>query len=234
MGESAFRKLVSCVLVISFPALMFAADGGAAMLYTNGTAWVNGAHVPRASSSIFLGDLLQTRSDSVANIKSPGSTITVFSDSLVKFEGSSLQIEHGGVTVATSKGLGTTVGDVRVLPLSSSWTEFNVIDVDGTVRIAARKGDLTVSDGTSTVTLAQGQETTREESSDQSDKDQANKDQSNKGQKKNRKRAAGAAPAATGGALSSPVAVGIGAGAIFGVTAWVLIRNDEPVSPSRP
>jgi hypothetical protein len=229
MGESAFRRLVCCVLVIAFPALMSAADNNAAMLYTNGTAWVNGAHVPRASSSIFSGDLLQTRSDSVANINSPGSTITVFSDSLVQFEGSSLRIDHGGVTIATSKGVGTTVGDVRVLPLGNSWTEFNVIDVDGTVRIAARKGDLTVSDGTGTVTLAQGQETTREESSSQSDKDQPDK-----GKKKNKKRAAGAAPAATGGALNSPVAVGIGAGAIVAVTAWVLVKNDEPVSPSKP
>src|ERR1700736_1374708 len=188
MGESAFRKLVWCVLVISLPALMYAADNSAAMLYTNGTAWVNGAHVPRDSSSIFAGDLLQTRSDSVANIKSPGSTITVFSDSLVQFEGSSLRIDHGGVTVSTSKGIGTTVGDIRVLPLSSSWTEFNVIDVDGTVRIAARKGDLSVSDGSGSVTLAQGQETTREESSDQTDKDQSDKGK----KKKNKGQAAGA------------------------------------------
>ena len=226
MGESAFRRLVCCVLVIAFPALMCAADNSAAMLYTNGTAWVNGAHVPRDSSSIFSGDLLQTRSDSVANIKSPGSTITVFSDSLVQFEGSSLRIDHGGVTIATSKGVGTTVGDVRVLPSANSWTEFNVIDIDGTVRIAARKGDLTVSDGTGTVTLAQGQETTREESSTQSDSD--------KGNKKNKKRAAGAAPAASGGILNSPLVVGIGAGAIVGVTAWVLLQNEKPVSPSTP
>ena len=229
MGESAFRRLVCCVLVISFPALMCAADNSAAMLYTNGTAWVNGAHVPRTSSSIFSGDLLQTRSDSVANINSPGSTITVFSDSLVQFEGSSLRVDHGGVTIATSKGVGTTVGDIRVLPLANSWTEFNVIDVDGTVRIAARKGDLTVSDGAGTVTLAQGQETTREESSTQSDKDQPDKSK-----KKNKKRAAGAVPAATGGTLNSPIAVGIGAGAIVGVTAWVLSRNDDAVSPSKP
>jgi hypothetical protein len=229
MGGSAFRKLVCCVLVISFPALMFAADNSAAMLYTHGTAWVNGAHVPRASSSIFSGDLLQTRSDSVANINSPGSTITVFSDSLVQFEGSSLRIEHGGVTVSTSKGIGTTVGDIRVLPLSSSWTEFNVIDVDGTVRIAARKGDVSVSDGSGSVTLAQGQETTREQSSDQSDKDQPDK-----GKKKNKKQAPGAVPGASGGALNSPVAVGIGAGAIVGVTAWVLFRNEQAASPTKP
>jgi hypothetical protein len=227
MGQSACGRLVSCVLLFLFPASMFAADSSAAMLYTNGTAWINGAHVPRYSTAIFFGDLLQTRSDTVANINSPGSTITVFSDSLVQFEGSSLKIEHGGVTVSTSKGVATTAGDVKVAPASEAWTEFNVIDVDGTVRIAARKGDLTVSDGAETVTLAQGQETTRDESSDTSDKNSKDK-------KKSKKRGVGAAPGASGGILNSPVAVGIGAAAIGGVTAWVLLHNDEPASPSKP
>src|SRR4051794_22286941 len=166
MGRSAFSGVVSCVLALLLPLCSFAADTNAAMLYTNGAAWINGAHVPRSSSAIFSGDLVQTRSDSIANINEPGSTITVLSDSLVKFESASLGIEHGGVRVSTSKGVATTAGDVKVTPASNAWTEFNVTDVDGTVRIAARKGDLTISDGKGTMTLAQGQETTREESSD--------------------------------------------------------------------
>ncbi len=226
MGKSACRKLVSCVLLFLFPGSMFAADSNAAMLYTNGAAWVNGAHVPRSSSSIFSGDLLQTRSDSVANINEPGSSITVLSDSLVEFQGSSVMIEHGGVRVSTSRGIGTTAGDVKVLPASFSWTEFNVTDVDGTVRIAARKGDLTISDGKETFTLAQGQETTRDETSSDND----NKDS----KKKNKKRAAGASPGASGGVFNSPVAIGIGAGAIIGVTTWVLVKNDNPASPTKP
>lgn len=227
MGRRAFRRMVSYVLLFLFPAAMFAADSNAAMLYTNGAAWINGAHVPRSSSSIFSGDLLQTRYDSVANINEPGSSITVQSDSLVQFEGASVRIEHGGVTVSTSKEVATTAGDVKVTPASFSWTEFNVVDVDGTVRIAARKGDLTISDGKDVFTLAQGQETTRAETSSDTDKD---KD----GKKKNRKRAAGAAPAAQGGTLNSPLAVGIGGGVIVGVAAWVLIKNDNPASPSKP
>jgi hypothetical protein len=158
----------------------------------------------------------------------PGSSITVLSDSLVKFQGSSVAIEHGGVRVSTSRGIGTTAGDVKVLPASYVWTEFNVTDVDGTVRIAARKGDLTISDGKETFTLAQGQETTRDETSSDNDKD--NKD----GKKKNKKRAAGASPGASGGVFNSPVAIGIGAGAIIGVTTWVLVKNDNPASPTKP
>src|SRR5579864_1488437 len=119
MGKSACRKMVSCVLLFLFPCSMFAADTNAAMLYTSGAAWVNGAHVPRASSSIFSGDLLQTRSDSVANINEPGSSITVLSDSLVQFQGSSVMIQHGGVTVATSKEIYATAGDVKVAPASN-------------------------------------------------------------------------------------------------------------------
>jgi hypothetical protein len=226
MGVSAFRGLVSCVLIVLFPGSLFAADSNAAMLYTNGAAWVNGAHVPRSSSAIFTGDLLQTRSDSVANINQAGSSITVLSDSLVEFEGASVDIQHGGVTVSTSKGIAATAGDVKVEPASNAWTEFNVTDVDGTVRIHASKGALTISDGKDVVTLAQGQDTTRDESSGTSDKD------NNK--KKNKKRQAGAVPAAGGGIMNSPYAIGIGAGAIVGVTTWVLIKNDDPASPTKP
>jgi hypothetical protein len=134
-----------------------------------------------------------------------------------------LKVEHGGVSVSTSKGVATTAGDVRVAPVSNAWTEFNVTDIDGTVRIAARKGDLTITDDDGTVTLPQGQETTRNEQSDQSDK-----------KKKDKKRAAGAVPAAGGGVLNSPIAIGVGAAAIGGVTIWVLTRSSNPVSPATP
>jgi len=223
MGMAAFRQLVSCVLLLIVPGSLIAADSGAAMLYADGAAWLNGSHVPK-SSAIFSGDLVQTRSDSAANIHAPGSSVTVLGDSLVQFEGASLKVEHGGVAVSTSKGMATTAGDVRVAPASNAWTEFNVTDTDGTVRIAAHKGNLTITDDQGTTTLQQGQETTRDEQSDQTDK----------GKNKKRKQGVGAAPAATGGALNSPIAVGVGGAAIIGVTTWVLIKSDNPVSPSVP
>ncbi len=229
MGMAAFRKLVSCVLLLIFPGSLIAADSGAAMLYTDG-AWLNGGHVPQ-SSAIFAGDLVQTRPDSAANIHAPGSSVTVLGDSLVEFEGSSLKVEHGGVSVSTSKGLAATAGDVRVAPVSSaSWTEFIVTDTDGTVRIAARKGDLSLTDADGKVTLlAQGQDKTLDEQSDQTDQS------SNNSKKKNKKReAAGAAPAAGGGLLDSPIAVGVGGAAIVGVTVWVLLQSDNPLSPASP
>lgn len=121
--------------------------------------------------------------------------------------------------------MATAAGDVKVAPASNAWTEFNVTDVDGTVRIAARKGDVTVNDGKATVTLAQGQETTRDESSDNS---------TEKGKRKNRKREAGATPGASGGILNSPIAIGVGGAAALGIATWVLIKDDEPASPAKP
>jgi hypothetical protein len=226
MERFAFRRLVSYVLLLLFPGSMFAADSGAAMIYINGATLVNDARVPRPSAAIFSGDLLQTRPHSVANINEPGASITVLGDSLVQYQGKSVDIQHGGVTVATSKEIAATAGDVKVTPASNAWTEFNVVDTDGTVRIAARKGDLLIDDGKDVVTLAQGQETTR---------DETNPDATPTTKKKrSRKQVPGATPAAGGGALSSPIAIGVGAGAIIGLTTWVLLKNDNPASPSKP
>lgn len=220
MRPLTFRGVLSWLLLMVFPASMFAADTSAAMLYTNGTAWINGGYVPK-SSAIFSGDLVQTKTDSVASIKAPGTSVLVLSDSLVQFQGSAVKLEHGSVNVGTSKSMAAQIGGLKIEPISgSSWTEFEVRDTDGSVRIIARKGDLRLTDASGTTTLAQGQETTRDETSE-------------KGKRK-RDRGAGAAPAAGGGILNSPYAIGIGAAAVGGVAAWAIFRDDDPVSPAKP
>lgn len=218
MRASRLHSGLCCTLAVLMivPVSLFAADTGAAIVYARGTAWVNGATIPR-SSAIFPGDLVQTKSDTVANINLQGSTVSVLPDSLVKFEGNAILIEHGGISIATLKSLATHVGDVTITPASSTWTEFQVADVDGTVKIVARKGDLTVSDDAGKTTLPAGQETTREES-----------------QKGKKRRQGGAAAAAHGGILDSKVAIIGGTGAIGGVTLWVLLQGDDPVSPDIP
>ena len=197
-----------------------AEPGASAMLYSHGTTLLNGSSIPR-SSALFSGDRVQTDADSVANINTTGSTILIHNKSLVQYEGNAVKLEHGGVTVSTSKSLAAHAASVTVSPAGSVWTEFEVRDVDGKVQIMARKGDLIVSDDTGTTTLAQGQETTRDEESEK-DRD-----------KKKKPARAGTTPAAAGGVLDSPVAIGIGTGAIVGVAAWVLSRGDEPVSPAK-
>jgi hypothetical protein len=223
MMRVLYLKILSCMMAVIFPAVLYAADQPAAMLYSHGTALLNGGSIAR-SSAIFSGDVVQTNADSAANINATGSNVLVLNDSLVKYQGNAVELEHGGVTISTAKSMAAHAGAVTVSPAASVWTEFEVRDVDGTVQIAARKGDLAISDDTGTTTLAQGQQTTRDDSQSQND---------DKNKKKKKRRAAGAAPAAGGGILNSPWAFGIAGGAAVGATAWVLIRGDEPASPSK-
>ena len=73
-------------------------------------------------------------------------------------------------------------------------------------------------------TLAQGQEVARDENAQTSDG----------GGGKRRKQQAGAVPGAGGGILNSPYAIAVGGAAVIGLTTWVLLKNDEPASPSKP
>ena len=221
MSQTALRSALSIVLAMLVPAQLLAADSASAMLYSNGTAWVNGGTVPK-SAALFTGDLVQTRPDSTANLSASGSSVMVLADSLVKFQGSAVELEHGAVRVSTAQGMATQAGEVTVKPAANAWTEFQVTDVDGQVQIVASKGDLTVQDAQGTTTIQQGQQTTRDDTSNPEKK------------KKRKKHGTGAATAAGGGILSSSAALYTGIAIVGGVTTWVLLQHDDPLSPACP
>ena len=180
---SSLRTVFFWPLLAVMPAALPGANSGAAMLYALGIAWLNGASVPR-TSAVFPGDLVQTKADAVVHINAAGSSVTILSDSLVKYEGNIVSLEHGAVTVATIKGMSIRAGEVAVQPANPNGaTDFDVSDVDGSVHISARKGDVSVSNGTETTTVAQGEQTTRDDSEQQKNK---------------RRRTGGAVPAASG------------------------------------
>ena len=220
MSIFRLRNLACWTMVAVVPASLWAADSSPAMLYAKGTAWINGSAVPR-SSAVFPGDMVQTRSDSMASINASGSSVLVLADSLVKFEGPTVGLERGGLTVATSKGLGTHAGDVTVVPVSNGWTQFEVKQAsDGTVQIMAQKGDVNVSDGSTTSTLSQGQQTTVDNSAEK--------------KKKKRRKGGGAVPASSGAVLDSPYVIYGGAAAVGGLLTWVLLQDSNPVSSAAP
>jgi hypothetical protein len=217
MHASRLRDVFCWMLLAVTPAWLLGADSGAAMLYAKGTAWINGASVPR-SSAVFPGDLVQTKPDAVVHINATGSSVMIQSDSLVKYEGDAVSVEHGSVSVVTSKSMRTHAGEVTVVPVSNARTRFEVTDVNGTVQVVAREGDVSVSDGAETTTLAQGQQTTRDDSEN----------------RKKKRRVAGAVPAAGGAVLDSPYAIAAGTGAVGGLLLWVLLQGDDPASPVDP
>lgn len=208
------RNAVCWMMLALFPMSLFAADTNAAMLYAKGTTWVNGGTVTD-STAVFPGDLVQTKFNSMANINAFGSNVMVLSDSLVTFNGNGVSIDHGSVSVKTSRSLRTTADELTVAPVSNSSTEFDVSNADGKVKIMALKGDVSISDDSGTTTLSQGQQTTRDTSVT-----------------KKKRRNGGAAPAAGGGILDSPIAVGVGAAAIGGLITWVALQSPNPASPA--
>jgi hypothetical protein len=220
MSVSGPRGIACWIMIAAVPASLWAADSSPAMLYTRGETWINGGAVPR-TSAVFPGDLVQTRSDSVASINASGSNVVVLADSLVKFVGPDVDLEHGSLKVATSKGLSTHSGDITVTPASNGWTEFEVKQIsDDSVQIVAQKGDVTVSDGSNTSTLSQGQQTTVDNSAEK--------------KKRKRRKGGGAVPASGGAVLDSPVVIYGGAAAVGGLLTWVLLQDDNPVSQARP
>jgi hypothetical protein len=221
MLRPVFRAIVCCLLAVLVPSQLLGGESASAMLYANGAAWLNGSEVPK-SAAVFSGDMLQTRADSSASIQAAGSNVMVLADSLVKFQGPTVEIEHGAVRVTTSRGLAAQAGDVTVKPVSNVWTEFQVTDVDGRVQIAANKGDLTIQDDKGTTTISQGQQTTRDDTSDTDKK------------KKKKRRSSGAATAAAGGIMSSTGALYGGIVVAGGVAVWLLLQKEPPLSPSCP
>jgi hypothetical protein len=206
----AVRVALCWFIIVSLAGSLVASDAGAAMLYAKGTTWLNGAAVPH-SSAIFPGDMVQTKSDALANINAPGSNVIVLPDSLLKYEGSVVLLERGGITVATSKNLSTRIGEIAVTPTGAGQqAEFEVIDKGKTIQIMARRGDLSLHEGAETSAVPQGQQIEVEK-------------------KKIRKRGAAAVRAGNKPLITSKTAI---VGGVVGACVLVLCRPagtpDEP------
>jgi hypothetical protein len=217
MALPSLRAVTIWMVLFTVPLWTMAADSGIGILHASGSTWINGSAVPK-SSSVFSGDLVQTQPGSLASINSPGSNVMVFADSLVKYGERDIVLQRGTVAVVTSSSLAARVGEITVTPATKNRTEFRVTEQEGVVQIVAQKGDVNVSDGSQSSTVSQGQQTTRSTQASEN--------------KKKHRRGGAAVPAASGSVLNSTMAAYIGAGAVGGVTAWVLLQDGEPISPS--
>src|SRR5580700_11255009 len=175
MSVSVLRKFVSWMMVILCPISLAAADTGSAVLHSEGGVWVNGFEIA-GSTVVFPGDLLETRPGSVANIDAEGSSILIQAESVVKFQGTFLSLEHGSVSVGTSTSMSVHVSCLKVEPVSSERTQYDVADVSGSLQVGARKNDVNITTGgvlqkthpqggsSLSSVVHEGQQTTREES----------------------------------------------------------------------
>ena len=64
---------------------------------------------------------------------------------MVQFNGDELVLDHGTVSVNTSRGLRVRVGCLIIRPVNNTeWTHYDVADVDGKVTVSALKNDASI------------------------------------------------------------------------------------------
>jgi ferric-dicitrate binding protein FerR (iron transport regulator) len=150
-----------------------------------------------------------------------GSTVTVQSNAIVRFQSAGLALDRGSVSVGTGQKLVVFARDFQITPTSSDWTQFEVARSAGLIHIAARKNSVSIACGMGAPTIVQeGHEITRA-------------DAQNCGMPSDSQ--SGAAVAAKGPILNSLWAVGLGAGgAAAAITTYTLMNQDEPISPDKP
>jgi hypothetical protein len=143
MTVSILRNVICWTLSVISPLSLLAADTGSAILHSNGGVWINGGEA-LDSTAVVPGDLLETKPGSVANLDADGSAVLIQPESVIKFNGDSLTLEHGSVSVGTSKSMSVHIDCIRVVPVSNEWTQYDVTNVNGTVQAAARKKDVNI------------------------------------------------------------------------------------------
>jgi hypothetical protein len=135
------------VMVVLCPLSLLAGDAtttSAAVVHSKGGVWVNGAEVADATA-IFPGDLLETKPGSVANLDAEGSSVLIQPESVVKFRGNSLSLEHGGVSVGTSTAMSVRVNCIKVEPAGNERTQYDTTNLSGTVKVAVQKDDVKIT-----------------------------------------------------------------------------------------
>lgn len=143
------RFLLCWIMVVVLPLSLLGQappQTPSAILHAAGGVWVNGAEA-RDSTAIFSGDLLETKPGFSATLSLDGTEVLLAPETVAKFEGDVLVLDHGSVAVGTSKSFKVRVNCLKVVPVQNEWTKYEVSDLNGTVQVAARKSDVNVEHG---------------------------------------------------------------------------------------
>jgi len=196
------------------------------MLRSNGVGvFLNDNSAP-AYTALFRDDLIRTQKEAAARIEATGSTADIGPETIVQFDGDELVLDHGTLSVNTSRGLKVRVGCLTITPVNGSdWTHYDVSDLNGRVTISAIKSDVYVD----------------ERSRNNKDSKQSNRAIVRETEQKSREDKCGGAylnpsdvPAGQGAILNSTWARWTAAGAVGALTCWAVCRGDDPISPKSP
>lgn len=215
-------------MAVLLPLSLSAQEATGAILHTTGSGvYVNESAAP-ASIAVFPNDVIKTDKDVAARLQITGSDAQINAETIVQFNSTELALDHGSVTVNTSRGVRVRVGCITVTPLhDKQWTHYQVLDVNGKVTISALKDDVYI-------------DLHRKSLQEMNEREQE-RDRSlvHEGEQKSREEKCGGAyqkpnAAALGSALDSPYAIGAAAVGIGAIACLGLCHSDDPVSPAKP
>lgn len=217
MRRSLLQELI-CLALIAVSPFAFAQTTGVAVLSGTGTVYLNGGQLS-TSNAVVAGDVIQTKDNGTATINGPVGSVAIEPNSIVRFQGQSVALDRGQISIGTGQSLSVNARDFRITPVSNDWTQFYVTRTGGSINIIARKNDVTINCGSSgTDRVKQGQQISR--------LDADNCGLIAKG--------VGAPTAARGAILTSGTAKWIALGTGGALAAWSLSHSDNPVSPDAP
>jgi hypothetical protein len=219
-----WRSLVCGAIIVVVPASLIGQSTDRAILHSSGGVSLNKSPAP-PTSAIFPDYLIETQKENVATIDAEGSRAMVQPETVVQFEVDELDLDHGFLQLTTSRQMRVRVNCLTVVPISADPTQYDVIDMDGKVKVIAYKNDVKIHlrssvahkakrDESSDVIVREGHQTTRDEHC-----------------------AAAAKPTegvtADGAILTSRRAIWAGVGGIA-LLCILICRGDDPISPSGP
>jgi len=215
--RSLLQKSVCLALTVLSP-FAFAQTTGVAVLSGTGSVYLNGGLLSN-SNAVVSGDVIQTKDNGTAAINGPGGSVAIEPNSIVRFQGQSVALDRGQISVATGQSLTVNARDFRITPVSNEWTQFYVTRTGGSINVMARKNDVTINCGSSgSDRVKEGQQISR-------------LDADNCGLIA---KAAGAPTAAHGPILTSATAKWAALATGGALTIWSLSHDDDPVSPDGP
>jgi len=223
--SASFMRIFVCWALVGMVPLSLLGQTPAAILHAQGGVWVNG-YEANNSSAVFAGDTLETRAGFSASLTLDGSAVLIQPESVTRFQGDWLELDHGRVSVETSKSFQVRVNCIKVVPVANEWTHYEVTNVNGTVQVAAHKSDVNVQiEGAHRKPSV---ETAGSQGGSVHEGEQRNYDES---------QLCGAPPHPTeAGSALNPKWIAIGAGGA-GVLIWILVHGgggSSPISPARP
>jgi len=199
-----------------------AQNNGRALLHSDGGTLLNENPAPEVST-LFVDDRVENQPGHSSKIEIAGSSVLVREETLVQFKDNEVVLEHGRLQLSTASAMRVRVGCIIVIPITSERTQYDVIDVDGKVQVAAFKNDVRIHHNGAILRGAK---------SDSGDLIV------HEGEEKSRsEKCAGAdlPPADLNGAiLDSKWAEAAGIVAVGVITCFGLCHSDDPASPWKP